>query len=72
MSATPAQIFRLARMGSAKRTLLKAGLIDENGVHTQDGRNLLWNILFEQFEDDLVTAAKGYLDEQDKAAKSKS
>lgn len=67
--ATPAQLFRLAKMGSKKRTLLKAGLIDENGVHTQEGRNLLWNILFEEFEDALVESAEAYLNEKEKAAK---
>lgn len=68
--ATPAQIFRLAKLGSAKRTLLKAGLVDENGVHTQEGRNLLWNILFEAHEDALVKSATDYLEEQAKSKKA--
>ncbi len=61
--ATLAQKFRLARMGKAKRTLLEAGLIDETGVHTQEGRNLMWAFLFENFEDAMVEIAREQLKE---------
>lgn len=60
MALSPAQLYRRLRMGPRKRKLLDAGVIDETGVHTQEGRNLLWAVLFEQFEDELVAAVEAH------------
>lgn len=67
MALSAAQLYRRARMGKNKRVLLDAGVLDETGVHTQEGRYLLWAVLFEKFEDDLVEAVQSKLDEEKKS-----
>lgn len=66
---SPAQLYRRLRLGANKRVLVDAGIIDETGKHTEAGRNLMWAILFDNFEDELVAAVK---DTQEAEPKSKT
>lgn len=48
--------FRNTFLPKNQRVLRRAGILDERGVHTKEGRNLLWSILFQEYEEALVDA----------------
>ena len=55
-----AQRFRDKFIDPDTAVLRDAGVIDECGVHTKAGRNLMWSLLFskEGFRDELVAYVK--------------
>lgn len=68
---TLAQKFRDRFLDQDTATLRDAGVIDECGVHTNDGRNLMWSYLFS--EDGFRTELAQYVrdEEAKEAAKDK-
>lgn len=75
MSLSLAQKVRRLTWSKEKKTLVENGILDENGVHTPEGRNLLWVILFEEYEAQLVekiAEAKAAYDTDDKKKSAKS
>lgn len=56
--ASLAQTLRNLTLSKNQRVLRKANILDECGVHTREGRNLLWVVLFQEYEAKLVAAVK--------------
>lgn len=58
-------ILTFLKLSKNKKTLRKAGWVDDNGNLTDDGLEVLSNVLLEEHEVKMVQLARDYIKEND-------
>lgn len=56
-------VLTFLKLSKEKKVLRKAGWVDDNGNLTDDGMEVLANVLLEQHEEKLVELAKDFIKE---------
>jgi hypothetical protein len=56
-------VLTFLKLSKNKKILRKAGWVDDNGNLTDDGMEVLGNVLLETYEDQLVDLAKDFIKE---------
>lgn len=69
---TLAQRFRDKFLDPDTKVLREAGVIDEAGIHTSDGRNLMWSYLFSEYKTELAQFVRDEKAKEDAKKNKKS
>lgn len=64
-----ANVLAFLKLSKNQKILKKAGWVDENGNLTEEGFDVLGNIVLEKYESEFVELAKEFIKEQKDAVK---